>query len=105
MNQNEKDLLLTLLVEKYKTEKTVKKTPNVEKVLGKKGKKFRHPIHAWTQNEYATVAMMSELGHSVPEIARELNLREKQISSAINNLRSGTFKYSIEGLLRLQNNQ
>jgi hypothetical protein len=82
----EKELLLTLLIEKYATPKSVTSVSIVNKPRKAKRSRVYSLDHKWTDFEKQKLVYLKDQGMTWPEIAERLGLRDGQVKSALSNL-------------------
>jgi hypothetical protein len=82
MNQELEDLMLEYLLRK-KLKKETAPQISKPKLQSKMRKTRRHPIHKWSEQDFAKVSFMYKQGYEPSRIAKEMGLRTQQIKSAV----------------------
>ena len=90
MNREE-EMLLQLLMKKYKVETTSPTSPTLSKPIRHK-KKVNRRFHQWSDMEKDFLWVQSQRGESLDAIAHALGMRKNMVSSMLYNIKHDVFK-------------
>jgi len=97
MNREE-EMLLQLLMKKYKVETTSPTSPTLSKPTPTLSKPIRHKkkvnrrFHQWSDMEKDFLWVQSQRGESLDAIAHALGMRKNMVSSMLYNIKHDVFK-------------